>query len=194
MLFSFWTIFNPFTPLTAKKYQKYEKAPGDIIILQECAKNHDHMLHCSWDMVRDGCYCCFSSWAIFWRFTPLTAQKIKISKKRKKKSTWRYHNFTQLHKKSWLYAILFLRYGAWQIWLLFFILGTFLPFYSPNSQKSENIKKMKKAPADIIIFHKCIKNHNCMLYCSWDMARDGYNSCFSFWAIFCPFSALTAQK
>ena len=152
------------------------------------------MLHCSWDMVRDGCYCCFSSWAIFWRFTPLTAQKIKISKKRKKKSTWRYHNFTQLHKKSWLYAILFLRYGAWQIWLLFFILGTFLPFYSPNSQKSENIKKMKKAPADIIIFHKCIKNHNCMLYCSWDMTRDGYNSCFSFWAIFGPFNALTAQK
>ena len=125
----------------------------------------------------------------------LTAQKIKISKKkRKKKSTWRYHNFTQLYIKSWLYAILFLRYGAWQIWLLFFILGNFLPFYSPNSQKSENIKKMKNAPGDIIIFHKCIKNHNCMLYCSWDMARDGYNCCFSFWAIFCHFTPLTAQK
>ena len=27
-----------------------------------------------------------------------------------------------------------------------------------------------------------------MLYCSWDMARDGCNY-FSFWAIFCPFTA-----
>ena len=40
-----------------------------------------------------------------------------------------------------------------------------------------------------------------MLYCSWDMVHKGYNCCFSFWAIFCPFTPppsppppLTAQK
>ena len=32
-----------------------------------------------------------------------------------------------------------------------------------------------------------------MLYCSWDIVRDRYNY-FSFWAIFCPFTLLTAQK
>ena len=33
-----------------------------------------------------------------------------------------------------------------------------------------------------------------MLYCSWDMAWDRHNCCFSFWAIFCPNTLLTAQK
>ena len=32
-----------------------------------------------------------------------------------------------------------------------------------------------------------------MLHCSWDMVRDECNY-FSFWAIFCPFTPLTAQK
>ena len=32
-----------------------------------------------------------------------------------------------------------------------------------------------------------------MLYCSWDMACDGCNY-FSFWAIFCPFTPVTAWK
>ena len=35
---------------------------------------------------------------------------------------WRYYHFTQVYQKSSLYAILFLRYGVWQIKLLFFII------------------------------------------------------------------------
>ena len=74
-------------------------------------------------------------------------------------------------------------------------MGYFLPFYPPNSQKNENFKRNeKKTPGDIIIFHKCTKTHDHMLYCSWDMSRDGCNCCFSFWAIFCPFTPETAQK
>ena len=38
------------------------------------------------DMVRDGCNCYFSFWAIFCPFTPLIAQKIKISNKQTKKT------------------------------------------------------------------------------------------------------------
>ena len=53
------------------------------------------------------------------------------------------------------------------------------------------IKKKKKIPGDIIILHKCTKNHDHMLYCSWDVARDTCNCYFSFWAIF---TLLTAQK
>ena len=45
---------------------------------------------------------------------------------------------------------------------------------------------MKKTPGDIIILHKCTKNHDHMLYCSWDMACDRCNCYFSFWAISCP--------
>ena len=33
-----------------------------------------------------------------------------------------------------------------------------------------------------------------MMYSSWDMVCDRCNCYFSFWAIFCPFTPLTAQK
>ena len=70
--------------LKNQNFEKTKKNPGDIIILHMSTMNHDHMLYCSWDMVRDGCNCHFSFWAIFCLFTPLTAQKIKFSKKFKK--------------------------------------------------------------------------------------------------------------
>ena len=34
--------------------KKNEKKPGDIIILNTCAKNYDDMMYGSWDTVRDG--------------------------------------------------------------------------------------------------------------------------------------------
>ena len=61
-----------------------KKITGDIIILHMDTKNHDHMLYCSWDMAYDGCNFYISFWAIFCPFTQLTAQKIKIKKKKKK--------------------------------------------------------------------------------------------------------------
>ena len=42
-----------------------------------------------------------------------TLKNQKLKKKRTKPR--RYHHFTQVYLKSWSYAILFLRYGAWQI-------------------------------------------------------------------------------
>ena len=72
--FSFWIVFCPFYPLTCPKNKNFTKmriTPGDNIILHKCTKNHDHMLHCSWDMVCDGCNCYFSFWAIFCPFTPI---------------------------------------------------------------------------------------------------------------------------
>ena len=73
-------------------------------------------------------------------------------------------------------------------------MGHFLPFYPPNSPKDQNLKIMNKIPRDIIILHKCTKNHDHMLFHSWDMACDRCNCYFSFWAILCPFIPLTAQK
>ena len=109
--------FLPFYPPNRLKTESLKKlkkkTPVDIIILHNCIKNHDHTIYCLWNKARDECNCYFSFWTIFCTFTPLTAQKIKISEKWKK--TWRYHHFTQVYQKSWSYAILFLRYGAWQI-------------------------------------------------------------------------------
>ena len=83
---SFWAIFFPFTPLTTQKIKMLKnrkKGPGDIIISHKCTKNHDNMLHCSWDVEHDR-FNYFSFWAIFCPFTYLTALKIKIKKKMKK--------------------------------------------------------------------------------------------------------------
>ena len=46
---------------------------------------------------------------------------------------------------------------------------------------------MKKKPRAIIL-KKCSKNHDLMLYCSRNMARDRCN--FFFWAVFCTFTPL----
>ena len=123
----FLPFYLPSSPKN-QNFKKMKKMPGDIIILQWCSKNHDHILYCSLDMVRDTCNY-FSFWVIFCTFTLLTAQKIKIKKK----------------------------------------------------------KKMKNTPWDLIILHKCIKNHDHMTYCSWDMVHDRCNCYFSLCAIFCPF-------
>ena len=44
------------------------------------------------------------------------------------------------------------------------------------------------------ILHKCTKSHDHMLYCSLDMVHNGYHFYFLFWAIFCPFTSVTAKK
>ena len=109
---SFWTIFCPFTLLTTWKIKILKKGtPGDIIILHKRTKNHDHMLHCSWDRMRDGCDFYFSFWAIFCHFTPITTKKIKIKKKREKKTLG---DIIILHMRSKNndHDVQFLKYGV----------------------------------------------------------------------------------
>ena len=69
---------------------------------------------------------------------------------------------------------------SFSFWAIFYF------FYPPNSPKNEKFQ-MKKTPRDIIILHKCTKNHDHIVNCSWDMAHDRRNCYFLFWAIFCPF-------
>ena len=52
----------------------------------------------------------------------------------------------------------------------------------------------EKTPGDITILHMCTKNQDQILHRSWDMVRDRCNWYFSFWAIFCIFTLLTARK
>ena len=46
-----------------------------------------------------------------------------------------------MNQKSWSYTTLFLRYGMWRMYFLFFILGYFLSFYSLTTQKIKILKK-----------------------------------------------------
>ena len=47
--------FGPFFALLLpnQNFEKMKKTPGDITILHKCTKNHSHMLHCSWDTMRE---------------------------------------------------------------------------------------------------------------------------------------------
>ena len=68
---------------------------------------------------------------------------------------------------------------------LFVILGHFLPFYPPSNPENQNFEKMKKESGDVIIFHLCTKNHDQIMYASWDV------ECYRhFFCHFGPFFAL----
>ena len=59
---------------------------------------------------------------------------------------------------------------------LFFILGYFLPVYSPNNPKNQYFQNMKKKKhLEISSFvYTCVytKNNDHMMYCYWDMVHD----------------------
>ena len=83
----FFALLTPNNPKNQNFEKMKKKTSTDIITLQTCTKNHDHMLHCSSDMACDRCTSYFSLWAIFCPFNPLslTAQKINLKKKKKMK-------------------------------------------------------------------------------------------------------------
>ena len=117
---------------------------------------------------------------------PYPANNPKNQNFEKWKNPWWYHHFTQVYQNSWSFAIPFTRYGACCLQLF--------SIYAPNSPKNLNLtKKKKKMPGDIIL-HKCNKNHDHMLYCSWDMACDVCNCYFSIWDIFFTFTKKQPQK
>ena len=65
----------------------------------------------------------------------------------------------------------------------FVILDGFLPFYPPENPKNPNFEKLTKTSGDIIILLNCTKNHDHILYCSINIARNGCNY-LSFCTIF----------
>ena len=145
------------------------------------------MMYGSWDFECDR-QNFLPCWAIFLTFYP--PNKLKNQNFEKMKKT---HGDIIILDKCTIkdnYMI----YVSWDIKCnrhnFYVSLGHFLPFFPFNSLKIENIyiKKIKNMHRDVIILHKCTKNNDYRLYCSWDMAYDGCTFFFSFWAIFCPFT------
>ena len=142
--FSFWAIFCLFTPSPQRpkkwKFQNNGKTSGYIIILNRCTEKHGHIFNCSWHIMHDGCSCYFSFWAIFCS-PPLPPHptptqnslkneslKKKMKAEKKNENAWRYHS-TQVYQKSWSYAVLYLRYGAWH--KIIFHFGLFFALLHP---------------------------------------------------------------
>ena len=102
--------------------------------------------------------------------------------------------FEKMKKPSWDIFMLHMSKIIWcmipEIWnatdKIFLILDQFLSFnrFPPlNNPKNQNFENLKKNPRDIIILHKCTKNHGHRLYCFWDMACD---RCRLFFALLPP--------
>ena len=149
---------------------------GDIIILDMCTKNHNHMMYGSWDTELDR-HNFLSFWVIFRPFTPpipLIISKIKILKKKKwKKSLEILTFYTYMCTINEDHMI----YGSWNIRCdrqkLLSFWAIFCPFSLTTTQKII-ILKLKKTPGDIIILYICTINDN-MMYGSWYMECDRQN-------------------
>ena len=113
------------------------------------------MLYCSWDIAHDGYIFYFSFWAILFPLTRLTAQKIKISKKKKK---WKKClEISSFCTTAW--KIMIICYTVPEIWhktdvIGVFHFGLFFALLSPNSPKNQNLKKIKNVP--VSCFYTCV--------------------------------------
>ena len=82
-----------------------------------------------------------------------------------------------------------------EIWsmtdIIFCCFGPFFAFYSPNNPENQNFVKMNKNPGDLIILHKCTKNHDHIVPETWHMTDVIFIFHFE---LSLPFYPLTAQK
>ena len=127
------------------------------------------MMYASWDIECDRHNFCYFG-PIFALLAHHWPQKLKFAKNVQKAS--RYYPFTRVLYIKIIWCLVPEMPGATEF---FVILGHFLPFYPTNNPKNQNFEKMKKTTGDIMILHKCIKNHDHKLYYSWDMAHDRCN-------------------
>ena len=144
--------------------------------LHKCTINDDHMINGSWD-INSNRQIFLTSWAIFCPFTPLTARKMKIPKKRNKHleiSSF----YTSVPK---IMIICFTVPEIWHMTHVTFIFhfGLFFALLPPNSPKNENIKKWKKC-LELSSFYMCspkIMIRWCMvpeIWCETDGWTDGW--------------------
>ena len=112
--------------------------------------------------------------------------------KKIKKSTWRYH-FTKAESNLELWGSIQNLYKR-ALWAKFY---PKIPWHNTIFGKKGtfllNITARDSVWLPMLIsfelfLEKCIKNHDHMLYCPWDMAYNRCNCYFSFWANFCPFT------
>ena len=129
--------FLPFYPTNNPQNQSFEKMKkitGDIIILQMHTINDNRMMYGSWHMECDE-QNFLSLWTIFRPSTPLTTQKIKILKKRKK------HPDISFYKS--VPKIMIIYRTVTEIWRLadvvfVFHFGLFFALLPPSNPENEN--------------------------------------------------------
>ena len=162
-----------------------KKPPGDIIILNRCNINDNHMMYGSWD-TKHNRKNFLSFWTTFCPFTPPNNPKNETFWKNEKKNPPT--DIIILHKCTINDS--HMMYGSWNMEcnnIIFCHFGQFFALLLPKPKKPKFWKKnMEKLPRDIIILHRCNINDNHMMYGSYDMKCDGQYF-LSFWTVFCSF-------
>ena len=121
---SIWAIFCTFSPLTTQKIKILKKWKMCLDI-SPFTKNHDHMLHCSWDTAHDRLIVIFN-FELFLPFYPPPPPSNSLKNHLEISSI-----YTSVPK------IMMICYTVPKIWL-FAILDYLLPFYPSNSPKNQN--------------------------------------------------------
>ena len=146
---SFWTFFCPLTwktktNLKNQDFDKMKNKPGDILILQLCNTNDDHIMYGSWDMKHQR-----QNFLLFWPFMPFyptnNPKNQNVEKKKKILGDITLHNCTKNHARDGCNLCFFLPSCA--IFCLF----------TPQQTKQE------KKTSGHIILHMCIKNYDHMM-------------------------------
>ena len=108
---SFWTIFFPFSLLKTWKIKIFtlKKTHGDIIILYTCTINDNDDV---WFLRYGAHQTIFCHSGPFFALLPLYGSR-KLKFRKNEINNWIYYHFTNVHQKSWSYAILFMRYSIW---------------------------------------------------------------------------------
>ena len=89
-------LFFALLLLIAQKTNFFYKRKRYLEILSFIT-NHDHMLHCYWDMVHDRVNCYFSFWAIICLFNSDSPKNQNFFKNYK--NGWRHYHFTYVYQK-----------------------------------------------------------------------------------------------
>ena len=152
---SFWAIFCPLTILTTQNIKILKKEK--ILMLTLVYHKWIYVWFLIYGMQQTEFFLIRNH---FLPFYPLTTQKIKLGKNEKKPGA----------------IISQMMYGSWdmkhdrQTFLLFWVI--FCPFTPLENPNNQNFEKMKKAPGDIIILHKCTTNHDhTLLFLRYDEWR-----------------------
>ena len=130
--------------------KKWKNHPADTITLHRCTIKDNHDLWFLRYRVQQTDF--FVTLGHFLSFYPTNNSKNQNSEKLKKclEIPSFYTRGSNNHMQVW--QVMDIRYSRWWIWFLFFILGYFLPFFTPSVPKIKIWKKMKTS-GDIIILH-----------------------------------------
>ena len=181
---SFWTAIYLLPTKKIKILKKWKESSGDVTILHMCSKNHDHIMYASWDIECDRQS--FVIWVIFCSLPHYWLKKLKFWDIEKMPGRIISLNLCITIDNHMMYVSQDAehdRHNFLSFWTAIYLLTT---------RKIKILKKWEDSSGDVIILQMCIKNHDHMMYASWDIECDRQS--FVILGHVLPFTPLLTRK